>query len=60
MAPFAEFIIIEDNSQKLANKIEHYLNYRNEVEEKVNNGFEWVKDKNWDTMVNVYLKLWGI
>lgn len=59
MTPFAKFIIIEDNPQEIANKIEYYLKHKRQAEEKVNQGFEWVKDKTWNKTVNAYLKLWG-
>ncbi len=59
MSPFMKFIVVENDSSKLADKIGYYLDHKNEAQEKGNKGFELVKDKTWNTVADVYLKLWN-
>lgn len=58
MAPFSKFISISPNLNSLALEIEKYFKNKKEIEKKIELGFNWVKDKNWDYMTNLYLKLW--
>lgn len=58
MAPFSKYIIIESVAVELANKIEYYLNNKQEEKEKVDKGFLWAKEQTWEKLANQYLKLW--
>ncbi|MCL4353218.1 glycosyltransferase family 4 protein [Patescibacteria group bacterium] len=57
-APFAKFIIIKDDAQKLAEQIVYDLNHKKKIEPKISQGFEWVKGQTWDNVVDLYLRLW--
>ena len=56
MSPFAKFISIGKNGEEIATEVEKYL--KNELIINTQGGYVWVKDKTWENMVNLYLKLW--
>ncbi len=58
MSPFAKFISISKIGEEIAAEIEKYLN--SELNIDTEGGYEWVKDKTWENMVKIYLKLWKI
>lgn len=59
MAPFAKFIIIEKDPQKLAEKVEYYLKHPKEEKKLIDKGYNWVKDQTWEKLTDTYLRLWG-
>ena len=59
MSPFAKDIIIENSAKGLVEKIEYYLSNLQEEKEKIENGYLWVKDKTWENLTEIYLKLWS-
>lgn len=59
MSPFADFIIIENTSEKLAEKVIFYLNHPDKEQQRINKAFAWVKQQSWGNVVNTYLKLWS-
>lgn len=58
MVPYSKFIVLEESPEKIAEKVIHYMKNPNESEILVEKAYEWVKDKNWESIVNIYLKLW--
>lgn len=60
MAPFAKWIVIEDSSEKLAGKIEYFIQHREEKEKNVNKVYEWIKTQTWQKTVDTYLALWRL
>lgn len=60
MAPFAKWIIIENSSEKLVEKILYYKRYKNAGKILVDNAYNWAKDQTWDKVTNLYLKLWKV
>ena len=56
MAPFAKYISIGKTGDDLANMIEKYIKQQFKID--TDSGYEWVKDKTWENMVKIYLKLW--
>jgi len=58
MSPFAKFIIIEKTPEEMAKKIVYYMDNKKEADKLVEGGYNWVKEKSWEEVVNVYLKLW--
>jgi len=60
MTPFAKFISISSDYKQLTLSIEYFLKNEAEKENMINNGYDWVKDKTWNNMVNLYLKLWKV
>ena len=59
MAPFAGFIVIERDPEKLAEKIMYYLHHPKEEEAMIEKGYAWVKQQTWEKMVEIYLTLWS-
>ncbi len=60
LTPFSQWMIIEEDSKKLADKIEQSL-YNPMIEKKnINTGFNWVKEQTWEKMTDLYLKLWDL
>ena len=60
MSPFAKFISISADYKQLSLSIEYLLKNESERKNMISNGYEWVKDKTWDNVVNLYLKLWKV
>lgn len=58
MAPYAKFIIIENDPIKLAKKVLYYQNHPNEEKKMINQAYDWVKVQTWDNVVTTYLQLW--
>ncbi|GDX61908.1 glycosyl transferase [Candidatus Levyibacteriota bacterium] len=59
MAPFASFIIIENSHQKLAEKVAFFIKNPTLEAYKIEEGYKWVKNQTWDSVVKLYLKLWN-
>lgn len=56
MTPFASFISISKDSNQLSVEINKYIQGKSKVN--TDKAYEWVKDKTWEEMVKLYLKLW--
>ncbi len=59
MSPFAEFIVIEKDPKKLAEKVEYYLKNKDKEKELVDKAYDWVKNQTWDKVTDLYIKLWN-
>jgi hypothetical protein len=59
MTPFARFISISNNSFSVSKEIERYYGNKKVIDQKVEDGFNWAKNKTWDSLMNLYLKLWS-
>lgn len=59
LAPFSQFIVIEADPQRVADRIEYLLQRPEEATPIIEKGYKWVKDQSWENIVNVYLKLWN-
>lgn len=58
MTPFSKFISISSNSTGIASEFNKYKKGKSNIN--VDKGYEWVKDKTWEKMVDNYLVLWGM
>lgn len=58
MTPFAKFIVIEEDPQKLVEKVKYYLNHPEEEKNMVEKGYNWAREQTWGKVANVYLDLW--
>lgn len=58
MSPFAKFISIGKNGEEISSEVERYLKNPKNID--TQGGYDWVKDKTWENMVKIYLKLWKI
>ncbi len=59
LSPFAKWIIIENDPQKLADQISFYLTHPQEEGKLIEKGYEWVKNQTWEEMVKLYERLWN-
>lgn len=58
MTPYANFISIEKDYNKLAEKVLYYIDHPEEEKILIQKAYEWVKQQEWENVVNVYLQLW--
>lgn len=58
MAPFAKWIIIESDPQKLAGKVKYFLEHPEEEKLLVEEGYNWSREQTWEKVTNLYLSLW--
>jgi len=58
MAPFSQWIVIENDPEQLAKKIKFYL--ENPLEEKklIEEAYNWVRQQSWKKLTEKYLELW--
>lgn len=59
MTPFAKFLIIENNPELLAKKIEYYLNHPQEEKKMISYAHKWVSNQTWEKMSKTYLNHWN-
>jgi glycosyltransferase involved in cell wall biosynthesis len=59
MTPFAKFIIIENDPEKLAEKIDYYIHNSKEQKEMIENAYTWVVKQTWEKITEDYLRLWN-
>lgn len=60
MSPFSKFIVIENNPEKLAEKVLEHLKNDDMSKKMVEDGYKWVKTQTWDEIVEKYYRLWGL
>jgi len=60
LAPFAKFIVIEKDPEKVAEQVAYYLNHPEEEKKLVDSGYQWAKKQTWKKMVDLYLSVWEI
>lgn len=58
MAPFAKFIIIENNADRLIYQTEKFINNPQIERQMVDKAYEWVKKQTWQEITKAYAKLW--
>jgi glycosyltransferase involved in cell wall biosynthesis len=59
MTPFSDYISISSNANEIYQELKRCLLNEEQKNAKIDKAYDWVKDKTWDNMVNVYLKLWS-
>jgi predicted DNA-binding protein (UPF0278 family) len=58
MTPFSDYISISSNSDEIYKELEKFLSNETLKNEKIKKAYDWVKDKTWENMVNIYISLW--
>ncbi len=58
MTPFAKFIITADTSDKLARKVMYFQKNPKQAKKFIDGGYKWVKSQTWESVADIYLKLW--
>lgn len=56
-SPFAKHISVSSSGEDIADKVILSLKVGKDSN-KIDKGYEWAKKQTWDSMVNMYLKLW--
>ena len=59
MTPFSDFLSISSDANEIYQELKRCLLNDEQKNAKINKAYDWVKDKTWDNMVNVYLKFWS-
>ena len=60
MSPFAKWIVIEDSSTKLSDKVWYFIQHKKEKDKVVHDAYEWVKKQTWKKVADGYINLWGL
>ena len=60
MTPFSNFISISSDSDEIYEEFERFMLNNKQKDTKIRDAYDWVKDKTWEKMVNLYLELWGL
>lgn len=58
MTPFFDFISISSNGDGIYRELEKCFLDEKQKAAKIYKAYEWVKDKTWNNLVKMYLKLW--
>lgn len=59
MSPFISYISLSKSPENIAQEVQFILQNRKIENDSVNNAYQWVKEQNWDNLVNLYIKLWN-
>ena len=58
LSPFKDFVVLEKNSDILAEKVKEYIKNQKLTKKTTEEAFDWVKEQTWGKMVDDYLTLW--
>jgi glycosyltransferase involved in cell wall biosynthesis len=58
MSPFAKFIIIGNDSERLSAKIIFYAHHQKIAQKMIDAGSSWAKEQTWKSVVDQYITLW--
>jgi glycosyltransferase involved in cell wall biosynthesis len=58
MTPFKNFISISGNANELATQINGIMLRSNNLELRINEGYNWAKKQTWENLTELYLQLW--
>jgi glycosyltransferase involved in cell wall biosynthesis len=58
MAPFSSFISISSNFDDIYKELERILTNSKLKDAQISKAYEWVKDKTWEKLTDIYLDLW--
>lgn len=60
LTPYKEWVVIEKDPKKLADKISYYIKNSTKAEKMIDKACAWVKNQTWEKMTDNYEKLWRI
>ncbi len=60
MTPFAKWMIIVNNPEVLASRVEYYIKNPSEAKVIVEGAYKWVKRQTWTKMADDYERLWKL
>lgn len=58
LAPFAKYIVIEKDPEKVSHQVSYYLKHPKEEKQMIEQGYQWAKKQTWEKMVTMYESLW--
>ena len=60
MTPFKNWIVVEKDPEKLAEKIKYYLDHPEKAKPMIEAAYKWVQGQTWEKMADTYEELWGV
>ncbi|MBN1168953.1 glycosyltransferase family 4 protein [Candidatus Woesebacteria bacterium] len=60
MTPFKDWIVVEKDPEKLAEKIKYYLDHPEKAKPMIEAAYKWVQGQTWEKMADTYEELWGV
>lgn len=60
MSPFKNYVLLSKNAKDLVQKISYFLTYPNKENKLTVKSFDFVISQTWDSLFQIYLKLWKI
>lgn len=60
MTPFSKWMVISNDPEELADKVEYYIKNPKKAQKKIDAAYRWVKKQTWSKMADNYEKLWGL
>jgi spore maturation protein CgeB len=60
MTPFKDWIVVEKDPEKLAEKIKYYLDHPEKAKPMIEAAYKWVQGQTWEKMADTYEELWGM
>jgi glycosyltransferase involved in cell wall biosynthesis len=60
MTPYADWIVIEKDPKKLAERVIYYMEHPKEKDAMIEKAYQWAKLQTWDKVVDTYLQLWKL
>ncbi len=58
LSPMSSSIVIADSPERLADKINYFIDYPKETEKYIKEGFSFAKKNSWKNTTDLYSKLW--
>lgn len=59
LSPFAKFIMMMENPDQLAVKVDYFLSHPDEEKKIIDKAYDWVQKQTWEAIVDTYLRLWN-
>ncbi len=59
ITPFSKYMVVVKSEAELAEKVFYYLNHPVQERVLIEKAAKWVNSQTWDTIANLYLKLWA-
>lgn len=58
LGPFKEFVVMVSSPEQLVEKVNYFLLHEDDERRMVDKAYKWVQNQRWDSVVEIYLKLW--
>jgi glycosyltransferase involved in cell wall biosynthesis len=58
LTPFKKFIICDNNSGRLYEKLIYFSKHKTEADKLIEEGYKWAKEQTWRKAADLYIELW--